>query len=92
MGDGRALQAIGKGKIILEMNLPNGESKACTLHNVLYIPSLSYNVLSVSQASRKGKIVKFTDSTCHVLSKSHKVIAKATNRGSLYQLNWSLKY
>ena len=34
LGDGRALQAIGKGKIILEMYLPNGESKACTLHNV----------------------------------------------------------
>ena len=39
--DGRAFQAIGKGKIILEMNLPNGESKACTLHHVLYIQGLS---------------------------------------------------
>ena len=26
LGDGRTLQAIGKGKIILEINLPNGES------------------------------------------------------------------
>ena len=88
-GDGRAFQAIGKGKIIVEMNLPNGESKACTLHNVLYMPGLFYNLLSVSQASKKGKIVKFTDSTCHILSKSHKLIAKATKRGSLYKLNCS---
>ena len=71
------------------MNLPNGESKACTLHNVLYIPGLSYNLLSVSQAFKKDKIVKFTDSTCHIVSKSHKLIAKATKRGSLYQLNCS---
>ena len=71
------------------MNLPNGKSKACTLHNVLYLPGLSYNLLSVSQASKKGKIVKFTDRTCHKLSKSHKLIAKATKRGSLYKLNCS---
>ena len=72
----------------MEMNLPN-ESKACTLHNVLYMPGLFYNLLSVSQASKKGKIVKFTDSTCHILSKSHKLIAKATKRGSLYKFNCS---
>ena len=42
LGDGRALQAIGKGKIILEMNLPNDESKACALHNVLYICTRSF--------------------------------------------------
>ena len=53
------------------------------------MPGLSYNLLSVSQASKKGKIVKFTGSTCHILSKSHKLIAKATKRGSLYQLNCS---
>ena len=72
LGDERELQAIGKGKIIVEMNLPNGESKACTLHNALYIPGLSNNILSVSQASKKDKIVKYTNSTCHKLSKSHK--------------------
>ena len=43
----------------------------------------------MSQASKKGKIVKFTDSTCDILSKSHKLIVKATKRGSLYKLNCS---
>ena len=43
----------------------------------------------MSQASKKGKIVKFTDSTCHILSKSHKLIAKGTKMGSLYKLNCS---
>ena len=45
----------------------------------------------MSQASKKGKIVKFTDSTCHILRKSHKLTAKATKRGSLYQLNCSFE-
>ena len=46
------------------MILPNGESKSCTLHSVLYVPKLSYNLISVSRVSEKGKIVKFTKSAC----------------------------
>ena len=59
LGDGRALTAVGRGDVVLDMILPNGESKACTLHDVLYVPKLSYNLLSVAKASQKGKIVKY---------------------------------
>ena len=41
---------------MLDMVLPNGESKSCTLHDD--VPTLSYNLLSVAKASQKGKIVK----------------------------------
>ena len=34
LGDGRALKATGKGEIVLDS--AQWESKACTLHNVLY--------------------------------------------------------
>ena len=50
---------------MLDMVLPNGESKSCTLHDVLYVPTLSYNLLSVAKASHRGKIVKFTKSACY---------------------------
>ena len=55
--------AVGR-EVVLDMVLPNGESKSCTLHDVLYVPTLSYNLLSVTKASQKGKIVKFTKSAC----------------------------
>ena len=84
LGDGRALTAVRRGDVVLDMILPNGESKACTLHDVLYVPKLSYNFLSVAKASQKGKIVKFTMSACY---KEHKMVAKATKVGSLYQLD-----
>ena len=61
LGDGRALMAVGRGEVVLDMVLLNDESKSCTLHDVLYVPTLSYN-LSVAKASQKGKIVKFTKS------------------------------
>lgn len=62
LGDGRAITAVGRGEVMLDMVLPNGESKSCMLHDVVYMPALSYNLLSVAKASQKGKIVKFTKS------------------------------
>ena len=53
------------------------------LRYVLYVPKLSYNLLSVAKASQRGKIVKFTRSACY----EHKMVAKDTKIRSLYQLN-----
>ena len=52
-------------------------SKSCILHDVLYVPELSYNLVSVAKMSQNGKIVKFTSNTCYILDKRHKMIAKA---------------
>ena len=87
LGDGRSLTAIGRGKVVLEMVLPNGESKSCTLHDVLYVPKLAYNLISVTKASQIGKVVKFTKSASYILDRNHKVVAKATKVGSLYLLD-----
>ena len=77
---------------MLDMVLPSGESKPCTLHNVLYGPSLSYNLLSVAKASQRGKTVEFTKSACYVVDKHHKMVANATKVGSLYQLDHKLNH
>ena len=92
LGDGRALLAVGRGEVVLDMILPSGESKPCMLHDVLYVPELSYNLLSIAKASQKGKIVKFTKSACYVLDRKHKMFAKATKIGSLYQLDYKANH
>lgn len=86
LGDGRTLSATGRGNVELDMVLPNGKVKTCTLHDVLYVPELSYNLVSVAKASQKGKTVKFTKSACYMLDKQHRMVAKATRVGGLYQL------
>ena len=78
LGDGRALTAVGRGEVVLDMVLPNGESKLCTLCDVLYVPQLSHNLISVTKATQTGKVVKFTKSACYLLSKKHQMVAKAT--------------
>ena len=40
LGDDRNLQATGQGSVVLKMKLPNGKTKACTLQDVLLVPSL----------------------------------------------------
>ena len=85
VGDGRALTAIGRGDVVLNMECPSSESESCTLHDVLYVPELSYNLASVAKVSQKGKIVKFTCNACYILDKKHKMIAKALKVEKLYR-------
>jgi len=48
LGDGHALEATGCGIVTLKMKLPQGKSIKCKPHDVLYVPKLSYNLLSAS--------------------------------------------
>ena len=52
LGDGHTLQATGRGDVILQMKLPHAKSQECTLHNVLFVSGLAYNLLSVTSAAR----------------------------------------
>ena len=61
VGDGYTLKAEGEGHIKLKVKGLNGFSK-CKLFNVLYVPDLSYNLISVSNIiEAEMKNVKFTD-------------------------------
>ena len=72
LGDGHVLEATAEGTVTLEMLLPDGNSQKCTLKNVLYVPKLSYNQLSVSKASGAGKSAKFNNVGCEILNGENK--------------------
>ena len=55
LGDGHTLKAIGSGVVSLKMKLPNSTSSRCNVQDVLYVPALSYNLLSVAKAAESGK-------------------------------------
>ena len=86
LGDGHVLEATGKGIVSLDMRLPDGKTKRCVLRDVLYVPKLSYNLLSVTKASESGKVIKFDDTSCQILNKRDRLIAVATKMGNLYYL------
>jgi len=66
VGDGRTLKATGRGIVSLNMKLPNGNLKKRKLIDVLYVPKLSYNLLSVSKASENGKTTEFNGPFCQI--------------------------
>ena len=87
LGDGYAVEATGRGTVVLALTEVGGKATRCKLHEVLYVPDLSYNLLSVPKATKAGKVVKFTETGCEILDSNKKVIAVATRVGSLYHLN-----
>ena len=86
LGDGHALEAFGRGIVILEMRLPDGKTKSCKACDMLYVPKLSYNLLSVSKAPDAGKTTKCNESSCQILDDNVKPIAAATRVERLYYL------
>ena len=87
LGDGRVLEATSRGTVRLLMRLPGGKVKRCMLQDVLHVPDLSYNLVSVSKASEMGKVTEFNQSDCRIRNSGGEVVAMATRCGSLYFLD-----
>ena len=86
LGDGRSLKAIAEGTVRMETLLPDGNTHKCKFDDVLFIPELSYSLLSVSKTSEIGNTVKFSKSGCEILNMNKKVVTFATKAGNLYYL------
>ena len=62
------------------------------LSNVLYVPELKYNLLSVSMASRAGKKVQFDNDGCEIIdASSSMVVGTGTRVGNLYYIDMASK-
>ena len=88
LGDGRELEAVGQGTVYLSMNLPEGKTCQRKLRDVLYVPRLSYNLLSVSKAADTGKTTEFDNVHCRIIGEGGKLLAMGTKVGCLYYLDY----
>ena len=86
IGDGRELEAIVRGSVHLNVAL-DGSSSTCCLHDVLYVPHLEYNLISISKAGKAGKVSRFNDKRCDIMNKDGTIIASGVCEGSLYSLS-----
>ena len=68
LGDGHTLDGTGIGTVKIEALLPDGNTRNCRLENVLYVPKLSYNLLSVSKATEAGTTTKFSGLGCEFIT------------------------
>ncbi len=84
LGDDRVVLAYGKGTYRLSTDL-NGSGQKIALKNVLYLPELKRNLLSVQTMSKLGATVVFKEDECRI-SKDSKLIGIGTMYGKLYML------
>ena len=89
VGDGYQLQAVGRGSVLLKVEVPHDKSKTCKLNDVLYVPTLSHNLLSVSKATSNIKSTVFTNTGCEFVNAENKVVATGNKIDRLYYLNCS---
>lgn len=64
--------------------LVNGKTRSVTIKDVLYVPELSVNLLSMQKIAEKNFTVKFNKSICEIMDDVDNVIAKSTN--NIYEL------
>jgi DNA-directed RNA polymerase subunit N (RpoN/RPB10) len=86
VGDGRIIKASSIGTVMLKVNL-SFDNINMKLINVLFVPKLAYNLVSVSQLSKEGKRINFCNKMCEILSSSDEILAIGNKIGDLYQLD-----
>ncbi|KAF2345651.1 Integrase catalytic core [Trinorchestia longiramus] len=89
IGDGRALKGIGVGDVRLKITLPNMQVKNCVVKNVLFVPELACNLISVAQNAESGKETHFNKSTCEIVDENNELIVARHKVGRLYRLDCS---
>jgi transposase InsO family protein len=86
LGDNRVIKAVGCGTIRVESNV-DGRMIVGTLTEVLYVPDMSVNLLSVSKMTERGLQVHYAGNQCTVTTTSGKVICRGEKtNGGLYRL------
>ena len=68
--------------------MPDSEEKCCVLGNVLFVPGLSYDLISVSQAAKNGNTTTFFENNVTIVDKNQKLVAIDNKVSKLYFLHY----
>lgn len=86
VGDGALIDAKGRGDVEVYTN--NSEKVIHTLKNVLHVPDIQKNLLSISRSTQKGMKVTFEEGgNSVVFMKDNKITLTGVKHSNLYKLN-----
>eukprot|EP00253_Pinus_taeda_P021576 PITA_21576 len=83
LGDDNGYQIKGHG--VISVKLPNG--KISHLSNVLYVPGIKKNLISVSMMTDQDMHVEFFKTHCVIKDCRNEIVATGMRVGSLYRLD-----
>jgi transposase InsO family protein len=86
LADGRVIPVLGRGRIDVDISVA-GRSTLNTLNEVLYVPDIAANLLSVAKMTEAGLHLSFHGQHCIIRSKLGAVIARAEKQDNrLYRI------
>ena len=85
LGDDRTIFAFGKGTYNLVADLGNGSTQNIALKEVLYLPDLKKNLLSVQTMTKLNASIQFDGTECKIMRNS-KLLATGKINEKLYML------
>jgi hypothetical protein len=83
LGDNSSIQGTGVGRIGVSMKAA-GTWHHAVLQDVLYVPELHGNLLSVSQLARSSADVRFAKGGCQIYDQRGTLTCEGSLRGNLY--------
>jgi hypothetical protein len=86
LADNTKIESKSIGSTLIPIQIDN-KSDFIKVHNVVYAPEISTNLLSVSKIIEKGHTVEFKGSRCEIKSKYGDLLATAHDRGGIYKLD-----
>ena len=87
LGDNGMVDAIGMGCIVVEVDV-RGQSRSIRIQDVLHVPKLHANLLSVSKLVSQDLKVQFNNKGCVLRAPNGEMIVMAPKEGNLYQLRF----
>lgn len=87
MPDGSFLDVKGTGTIRVKTTDHNCKYQYIQILNVLYVPEIRENLLSVSTFEKKGYVTSFEDGTCRIKKKDDSLMLTGKRLNNLYEAN-----
>jgi len=91
MGNNYEIKAYRKGNIWIEVKA-NGVYNPAELVDVLYVPDLGKNLLSVSAVTKRGNTVSFEKGKCSIFNSSWIEIGSGKLQGKLFNLDAKVQH
>lgn len=87
VADNKELSVESSGQVSLDTYNDKGHEKKVLFNNVLYVPELATNLLSVSQIIHSGGQVIFDKTGCVIMNSKNQIVATASIINNMYRLN-----
>ncbi len=85
LGDDSVKEIVGTGQVDFTFLLPNSQTQSVTFTGVKYVPTMRYNLLSVSRLLNESCRVIFKDNGCKVFHEDI-LLAIGQQEGNLFRL------